>query len=73
MKTCALLIVSTLSIAAFSAQALVDGFTYAGSPKLGAFYVRSSPPASAADWRTARAELSQLTPAPRGGIGRRMP
>jgi hypothetical protein len=73
MKTCALLMLSTLSVVTFSAQALADGFAYAGSPKLGAYYVRSAPSAPGADWRGARAELSQPMPAPRGGIGRRMP
>lgn len=73
MNKLALLLLSSLAVISFCSQALADGFTYAGSPKLGAYYVKSDA-RKVADWTAARAQLRQSAPVPtRGGIGLRTP
>lgn len=74
MKTLTfLLLVATAAISSQS-QAHADGFKYAGSPKLGEFYIKSDVRKGSL-WLDAKAELPRSVPTaqPRGGIGLRLP
>ncbi len=74
MRTFTLLLLAGLVAISSHSQAFADGFRYAGSPKLGSYYVKGDDRCPSALIFDARAQLSRAASVQlRGGIALRAP